>query len=287
MVSISFSFFSSCFPINSFLLFTSLLSAALIDAATITVTNNCSFTVWAAATPGGGQQLKQSQTWTLNPPENTTRGRIWARTGCNFNESGYGSCQTGDCNGLLECQTYGSPPNTLAEYALNQNNNLDFFDISLIYGFNVPMQFSSNSKLCTTDIQCIGDINEQCPGSLQAPGGCNNPCTVYNTNEYCCNSSSCEPTRYSRFFKDKCPDAYSYPKDDQTSTFTCPGGTNYKVVFCPTGSVLTNTITRNTTTTVSICQSNSTIIIPQAKITIVAPAFKSCNKQFYVSLSKQ
>ncbi|ONI06994.1 hypothetical protein PRUPE_5G093800 [Prunus persica] len=25
----------------------------------------------------------------------------------------------------------------------------------------------------------------------------------------------------------------SYPQDDKTSLFTCPGGTNYKVVFCP------------------------------------------------------
>jgi hypothetical protein len=28
-------------------------------------------------------------------------------------------------------------------------------------------------------------------------------------------------------------DAYSYAKDDQTSTFTCPPGTNYRVDFCP------------------------------------------------------
>ncbi|KAK9984422.1 hypothetical protein SO802_033947 [Lithocarpus litseifolius] len=30
-----------------------------------------------------------------------------------------------------------------------------------------------------------------------------------------------------------CPDASSYPKDDAISTFSCNGGTNYKVVFCP------------------------------------------------------
>jgi hypothetical protein len=29
------------------------------------------------------------------------------------------------------------------------------------------------------------------------------------------------------------PDAYSYPKDDATSIYTCPGGTNYQVIFCP------------------------------------------------------
>ena len=73
----------------------------------------------------------------------------------------------------------------------------------------------------------------QCPSQLRAQGGCNNPCTVFKTDQYCCNSGSCGPTDYSRYFKTRCPDAYSYPKDDQTSTFTCPGGTNYEVIFCP------------------------------------------------------
>ncbi|KAL6181919.1 hypothetical protein ACLB2K_048567 [Fragaria x ananassa] len=164
----------------------------------------------------------------------TTGGRVWARTGCNFDASGHGSCQTGDCGGLLECQAYGQPPNTLAEYGLNQFNNLDFIDISLVDGFNVAMDFSPTSP-CDRGIQCTADINGQCPNELKAPGGCNNPCTVYKTDEYCCNSGSCGPTDLSRFFKERCPDAYSYPKDDTTSTvvFTCPGGTNYRVVFCP------------------------------------------------------
>ncbi|CBI34734.3 unnamed protein product, partial [Vitis vinifera] len=82
----------------------------------------------------------------------------------------------------IQNRSYGAPPNTLAEFALNQFNNLDFFDISLVDGFNVPMAFNPTSN---------------------------------------------------GYFKTRCPDAYSYPKDDQTSTFTCPGGTNYDVIFCP------------------------------------------------------
>ncbi|KAG5539686.1 hypothetical protein RHGRI_020034 [Rhododendron griersonianum] len=266
--------------------------------------------------PGGGRRLEQGKTWTMNQPAGTTNGQIWARTGCNFDSAGRGecktgdcgrvlechassqhpatlveytlnqninldfydislvvvegfnmpmefsptssgcrgitctadingqcpnelrtpgrgSCQTGDCGGLLQCQAFGQPPNTLAEYALSQFNNLDFFDISLVDGFNVPMDFSPTSGGCTRGIKCTADINGQCPNELRAPGGCNNPCTVFKTDQYCCNSGSCGPTLLSRFFKERCPDAYSYPKDDQTSTFTCPGGTNYRVVFCP------------------------------------------------------
>ncbi|KAK8480968.1 hypothetical protein V6N11_019939 [Hibiscus sabdariffa] len=49
-------------------------------------------------------------------------------------------------------------------------------------------------------------------------------------------SGELNATDFSRFFKTRCPDAYSYPQDDPTSTFTCPGGVDYSVVFCPTGS---------------------------------------------------
>ncbi|KAM0951645.1 putative Thaumatin family [Dioscorea sansibarensis] len=98
--------------------------------------------------------------------------------------------------------------------------------------FNVPMDFSPAGG-CARRIRCSADINRPCPTQLKAPGGCNNPCTMFMTNEYCCNSGSCGPTYYSRFFKRLCPDAYSYPKDDKTSLFTCAGGTNYMVVFCP------------------------------------------------------
>ncbi|KAF3970409.1 hypothetical protein ACB098_10G062900 [Castanea mollissima] len=215
----------------SFLFIT--LCFALADAARFDIKNNCPYTVWAAAVPGGGKQLNRGETWTLNVNPGTTQARIWARTKCTFDGSGRGKCETGDCGGLLQCKGYGVPPNTLAEYALNQFGNKDFFDISLVDGFNVPMELSPTSNGCTRGIKCTADINGQCPRELKAPGGCNNPCTVFKTDQYCCNSGKCGPTNYSKFFKDRCPDAYSYPKDDQTSTFTCNAGTNYKVVFCP------------------------------------------------------
>ncbi|XXG80078.1 hypothetical protein AAC387_Pa09g1023 [Persea americana] len=204
------------------------------DGAIFEIRNQCPYTVWAAAVPGGGQRLDLGQSWTINVPPGTAGARIWGRTGCNFDGSGRGHCQTGDCGGVLLCTSYGVPPNTLAEYALTQFANLDFFDISLVDGFNIPMDFSPTSGGCR-GILCTADINGQCPNELRVAGGCNNPCTTFRTDEYCCNSGSCGPTYFSRFFKDRCPDAYSYPKDDPTSTFTCATGVNYRVVFCPTG----------------------------------------------------
>ncbi|KAK6251259.1 hypothetical protein SCA6_005264 [Theobroma cacao] len=209
------------------------LYITLAHAATFNIRNNCPYTVWAAAAPGGGRQLDHGQVWDLDVSSGTGGARIWARTNCQFDEAGQGKCQTGDCGGLLQCQGYGLPPNTLAEYTLNQFSGMDFFDISLVDGFNVPMEFSPTSSGCTRGIKCSSEIVGQCPTELQAPGGCNNPCTVFKTDQYCCNSGSCGPTNFSSFFKERCPDAYSYPKDDETSTFTCPAGTDYKVVFCP------------------------------------------------------
>ncbi|KAF3683837.1 Thaumatin-like protein [Capsicum annuum] len=77
-------------------------------APVIDIRNNCPFTVWAAAVPGGGQRLDYGGVWRIQ----TNSGRIWGRTNCNFGKSGKGHCQTGDCNGLLECKAYGTPPNT-------------------------------------------------------------------------------------------------------------------------------------------------------------------------------
>ncbi|KAK9276848.1 hypothetical protein L1049_006385 [Liquidambar formosana] len=219
--------------LTSFFLFSLFFTST--NAANFVISNQCPYTVWAAASPGGGRRLDRGQSWTLNAPAGTAMARIWGRTNCNFDGSGRGKCQTGDCGGVLECKGWGVPPNTLAEYALNQFGNMDFIDISLVDGFNIPMDFSPTTGRCR-GIKCTADINGQCPAQLRAPGGCNNPCTVFKTPEYCCNNIKCGPTNFSRFFKERCNDAYSYPQDDPTSTFTCPGGTNYKVVFCPIGS---------------------------------------------------
>ncbi|XP_057525408.1 protein P21-like [Amaranthus tricolor] len=214
-------------------LFIALLSVIPSHAITFTVKNNCPYTVWGAAVPGGGQQMNPGATWTVTANPGRTGARIWARTGCTATGPNGLRCNTGDCGGVLQCTGYGTPPNTLAEYALKQFNNLDFFDISLVDGFNVPMSFLPDGGQCSKGPSCGADLNGPCPGPLRTNGGCNNPCTVFKTDNYCCNSGSCTATDYSRYFKGKCPDAYSYPKDDATSTFTCPSGTNYRVTFCP------------------------------------------------------
>nr|DAD47462.1 TPA_asm: hypothetical protein HUJ06_017399 [Nelumbo nucifera] len=188
----------------------SLLYSAILfistHSATFEVRSQCPYTVWAAASPGGGQRLERGQSWTINVTAGTEGARIWGRTNCSFDANGRGQCLTGDCGGVLQCQGFGTPPNTLVEYALNQFNNVDFYDISLIDGFNIPVELSPISDKCRRT-RCAADIVGQCPTELKVPGGCNHPCTVYKTNQYCCYSGNCEPTPLSQFFKKMCPDA--------------------------------------------------------------------------------
>ncbi|CAN6357197.1 unnamed protein product [Urochloa humidicola] len=126
--------------------------AAGASAATFTITNNCGYTVWPAGIPvgGGGVQLDQGQSWTVNVPPGTS-GRFWGRTGCSFN-GGSGHCDSGDCAGALSCSVSGQTPATLAEYFIGANGAQDFYDISLVDGFNQPMDFS-----------CSTGVNLHCP----------------------------------------------------------------------------------------------------------------------------
>jgi hypothetical protein len=71
----------------------------------------------------------------------TWGGKIWARTGCKFDISGQVQCATGDCGVNLECDgNAGEPPATFFQIHLNLVNGMDFYNISLVDGFNVPMR---------------------------------------------------------------------------------------------------------------------------------------------------
>ncbi|WVZ91454.1 hypothetical protein U9M48_037622 [Paspalum notatum var. saurae] len=123
--------------------------AASASAATFTIKNNCGYTVWPAGIPaGGGTQLNSGQTWTVNVSPGTS-GRFWGRTGCSFN-GGSGHCDTGDCAGQLSCTVSGQPPATLAEYTIGANGAQDFYDISVIDGYNLAMFFSCSTGVGLT-----------------------------------------------------------------------------------------------------------------------------------------
>ncbi|KAK8495163.1 hypothetical protein V6N11_049814 [Hibiscus sabdariffa] len=221
-------------------------------SAVFTLNNNCPSSVWPGfLTSSGpplsttGLELPSKASSVLNVPA-TWSGRIWARTQC-ADANGKFQCQTGDCaSGQVPCNGAGGiPPVTLAEFTLAANNGQDFFDISLVDGFNLPLSIAPQlgSGGCTP-VSCTANMNAVCPPELQAKGSdggtvaCKSACLALNQPQYCCTGQfgtpqTCPPTNYSNLFKSQCPQAYSYAYDDRTALASCTGGANYLITFCP------------------------------------------------------
>ncbi|XP_047331986.1 thaumatin-like protein 1 [Impatiens glandulifera] len=219
------------------------------QSTTLTITNHCPFTIWPAILTGSGPAASStgfelaSQASTDVTAQPQWSGRVWARTQCS-NSGGSFSCLTGDCgSNQIPCNGKGgAPPATLIEYTLAGGGNNDFFDVSLVDGFNLPVNVVPSGSGCKST-GCPVDINAACPNELAimnggAKIGCKSACLAFGKPEFCCSGSFatpdvCKPSNYSQIFKNSCPQAYSYAYDDKTSTFTCPNGGNYQITFCP------------------------------------------------------
>ncbi|KAJ6522760.1 thaumatin [Mycena vulgaris] len=241
------------------------VSSTVVAQRTITVYNGCPFTVWPALFTSAGGRPSQATGWVANPFTPVTfsvpsdwNGRIWGRRNCQFSAGGGGganSCLDGGCNGGLLCDLVtgtGVPPATLAEFNLGAGGT-DFYDVSLVDGYNLPMRIDNNAGCGIPD--CPVDLGPNCPALLIGPFdgsgfpvGCKSACVVDALNgraadsPNCCSGSHDTPatcpssgvTDYN-YFKSNCPKAYAYAYDDATSLFTCPSSSNaaYTVTFCP------------------------------------------------------
>lgn len=193
--------------------------------------------------------LDPSQSVSVSAPTGWS-GRLWGRTFCSQDSStGKFTCASGDCgSGTVECSGAGAaPPATLAEFTLNGAGGLDFYDVSLVDGYNLPMLITPKGGAgnCSTT-GCGVDLNGSCPNELKKMMnslssecvGCKSACEAFGDPKYCCSGSyatpdTCKPTDYSLFFKRACPRSYSYAYDDGSSTFTCGGSADYVITFCP------------------------------------------------------
>jgi hypothetical protein len=222
---------------------------------TVYFINRTEVPIWMAAWPastkgqtgwavpaGGGGSFEVPKGW---------NGRVWGRTGCHFGVAGSG-CATGDCNGLFQCKGWGAIPATLAEFNLDSFAGLDFYDVSMVDGSNLPMYIrvihgnaerSVDANGCLDGIECTHEVH--CPKALRVPRGspdpvgCISPCARFGGDRYCCSgpfAQHCSPSRtwpvdYAKVFKRAEPFAYSWSGDDENSVFTCKGGCDYEIVF--------------------------------------------------------
>ncbi|GMH13874.1 hypothetical protein Nepgr_015715 [Nepenthes gracilis] len=229
-------------------------SSGGVSATVFSVLNRCSYPVWpgtlssSGPTLGdGGFALPPGATIQLTAPQGWS-GRFWARTGCTFDESGVGNCTTGDCGGL-HCTGGGVPPVSLAEFTIDGSGGQDFYDVSLVDGYNVGVGVrpSGGTGKCQY-AGCVTDLNASCPPELRVTdprqGGsvvaCKSACAAFKAPEFCCTGDhaspqTCSPSQYSEMFKNACPTAYSYAYDDASSTCTCTGS-DYLITFCPTAA---------------------------------------------------
>lgn len=224
------------------------------QSVTFTFQNRCPFTVWPGTLTNPGHPPLSSTGFELasNASSNLDvpipwAGRVWGRSQCSQDRSGKFYCATGDCgSGNISCNGAGAiPPTTLAELAIQLNGGLDFYDISLVDGFNLPVSITPSGGYEGCNItSCPKNVNLVCPPELAVKGStgtvisCKSACVAFSQPQYCCSGEfstpdKCHPTNYSMIFKNECPQAYSYAYDDKTSTFTCNHGATYLITFCP------------------------------------------------------
>jgi hypothetical protein len=225
----------------------------------VTFVNQMSQTIWVAAAPNPatplaatGWVLPAGQSVTITTPNNLNT-RFWGRTGCVFDSAGVGHCQTGDCGGLFQCKGWGTIPATLAEVNFDAWDNLDFYDVSMVDGSNLPMYINTTSSSGGTvdPISSDGCVPAGCTKPVVCPSildvkvgstvvGCISACARLDTDQLCCRGqyssrAACNPSTwpvdYAAVFKRAEPYAYSYVDDDATSVFTCKGVCDYRITF--------------------------------------------------------
>ncbi|KAK1221790.1 hypothetical protein PQX77_015409 [Marasmius sp. AFHP31] len=206
------------------------------SARTFTVKNNCAFTIWpgmftdpnvgpARPDHATGWEAPSGSSVQFNVPNDWKAGRIW-----------------------------GVPPASLAEWTLSGDGNRDFYDVSLVDGFNLPMAITNNVGCPVAD--CPVDLNANCPAELRGPAapdgnnaGCKSACLAnldgnQADSANCCSGSHNTPetcpasgVQFYSYFKDNCRNSYAYAYDEasQTALWTCDSGLNadYTLTFCP------------------------------------------------------
>lgn len=247
----------------------SLAFAAVASARTMTVYNGCPFTIWPAmftdlhagsAVPNfaTGWEAGAFTHVTFSVPDNWKAGRIWGRRNCNFNDPNPATqCADGGCNGGLQCDRNtgtGVPPATVAEFTFQGDGFKDFYDVSLVDGYNLPMRID-NTKGCGI-ASCPVDLGPNCPAPLKGPFdasgfpvGCKSACEAnldgnQANSANCCSGSHNTPAtcpasgvQFYSYFKNACPNAYAYAYDESSGTalWTCDSNlaADYTVTFCP------------------------------------------------------
>ncbi|KAI9303733.1 thaumatin, partial [Cunninghamella echinulata] len=206
----------------------------------IKVINQCSYDLTIAKLTNeqskGEQATVKAGRQKVYPLPSNWQGRFFGRKTC----SGVACTIAGASEAV--------PPASLAEFTFRGWGGIDYYDISLVDGFNLPLKitpingsgsdasekYKCGSPSCKSLPTCAKEFQVLKNGKFDS---CLSACSKFNTDEYCCRGAfgtpdKCVANQYSKSVKAVCPDAYSFAYDDHSSTYSCVAS-GYAITFCP------------------------------------------------------
>lgn len=223
-------------------------TAAPAGKRLITVVNKTHKTVWAVVTNTAvypaGRKLAPGRSMSVTVA-NDWAGRIWGRTGCATTAAS--TCASGDCTSVC---SGGNPPTTLGEFTFAAFDDMDFYDVSMVDGSNLPMYINVSHTTTVDPVSSSGCYQGRCTTEVTCPKamqtllngqeiGCKPPCAAFGGDTYCCRGAwagreHCVPAKwpvdYTQVFERAAPYAYSYAFDD-AATMSCAHECYYRVTF--------------------------------------------------------
>ncbi|KAI8987087.1 thaumatin [Pilobolus umbonatus] len=218
------------------------LALTVLADKTIYIVNKCTIPISVGILTNGDTRDLPERVVHLKPGDtdqfvkpNVWGGRVWARI----------HCEGKNADVPIMCGNPGAVlPATLAEFFFLGNNGKDYYDVSLVDGYNMPVSIEPSAKTAPNGYNCGSPTCElnDCPKEYQLkhPDGtllaCLSECSKTNKDEDCCTGDfnspgMCRASSRSLNVKKACPDAYSYAYDDQDSTFHCQAS-SFTVTFC-------------------------------------------------------
>ncbi len=154
-----------------------------------------------------GWTLPAGQSQSIRVPDHYN-ARIWGRTGCTFDAGRARPLPDGRLRRPLPVHRLGPDPATLAELNFDAWRHLDFYDVSMVDGSNLPMYINTvggktpdkvsadgceQGRGCTRPVACPAALQVKAAGSVV---GCISPCARFGTDRYCCRgqyAKGCSP----------------------------------------------------------------------------------------------
>ncbi|ONK76949.1 uncharacterized protein A4U43_C02F1570 [Asparagus officinalis] len=242
---------ASSFPlllISSLLI---LLQRSASQPMTLTLVNNCPFTICPAIQPNSGHRPRARRPL---PPDPDPQVLPAPTSHCRRPHLGRHRCTHTAPAHLRHAATAG-PASSATAWALPARHVWRRSPSTTARATHFTSTPSASSTVQTPMtvtphegkgncpvVGCRENLLATCPDVLQLRGphgviGCKSGCEAFGTDELCCrnmynSAKTCRASTYSEFFKHKCPATFTYAHDSPSLTHECESPKELKVIFC-------------------------------------------------------